>query len=302
MNQDWVICLAGFLVQRVVIEMSKLKKALEKAKDTRASGVVALVDQTSETSPAANSKVKDNYFNGNVVNVTYTKTQVHKPDPKTLKEKKAFALFSKHEMMDYSNLLRTQILNKLEEIGGNSLLITSANPGEGKTFTSINLSISIAQELNRTVLLVDADLRRPANSHFDFARDHFGVNTDQGLADYLLGQAELQDLLINPGINKLTILPSGRVLPNSAEVLGSARMKQLITEIKNRYQDRIVIIDGPSILMCPDPVVLSRLVDGVLLVVETERTSPKDIKRLIELIGNRPILGIVLNKDRSKRA
>ncbi|MCD6185114.1 MAG: polysaccharide biosynthesis tyrosine autokinase [Deltaproteobacteria bacterium] len=205
-------------------------------------------------------------------------------------------------MMDYSNLLRTQILNKLEEIGGNSLLITSANPGEGKTFTSINLSISIAQELNRTVLLVDADLRRPANTHFDFARDHFGLNTKQGLADYLLGQVELQDLLINPGIDKLTILPSGRALPNSAELLGSARMEQLIIEMKNRYQDRIVIIDGPSIFMCPDPVILSRLVDGVLLVVETERTSPKDIKRLLELIGNRPIIGTVLNKDRSKRA
>jgi non-specific protein-tyrosine kinase len=285
--------------------MSKLKKALEKAKDARTSGAVALVDQTGKIDPVVNSnnnKVNESHFNGSVVNVTYTKTQVHKPDPKTLKEKKAFAFFSKHEMMDYSNLLRTQILNKLDEIGGNSLLITSAHPGEGKTFTSINLSISVAQELNRTVLLVDADLRRPAKSHFDFAMDHFGVNTDRGLADYLLGQAELQDLLINPGINKLTILPSGKILPNSAEVIGSARMKQLIAEIKSRYQDRVVIIDGPSALMCPDPVVLSRLVDGVLLVVETERTSPKDIKRLMELIGNRPILGTVLNKDRSKRA
>lgn len=282
--------------------MSKLKKALEKAKDVRDSGVVASIDQTSETNPVGNSKVRESHFNQDVVNITYTKTQVHKPDPKTLKKKKAFSLFTNHEMMDYSNLLRTQILNKLEEIGGNSLLITSANPGEGKTFTSINLSISIAQELNRTVLLVDADLRRPANTHFDFARDHFGLNTKQGLADYLLGQVELQDLLINPGIDKLTILPSGRALPNSAELLGSARMEQLITEMKNRYQDRIVIIDGPSIFMCPDPVILSRLVDGVLLVVETERTSPKDIKRLLELIGNRPIIGTVLNKDRSKRA
>ena len=117
-------------------------------------------------------------------------------------------------MTDQLKILRTHILERLKEIGGNSLLVTSANPGEGKTFTSINLGISIAQELSRTVLLVDSDLRPPSEQHRDFSADILGVHVGQGLSDYLLRQAEIPDLLFNPGIEKLTILPGGKSLPN----------------------------------------------------------------------------------------
>jgi non-specific protein-tyrosine kinase len=211
-------------------------------------------------------------------------------------------VFSKYRddgITDHFNLLRLQILQKLEEIGGNSLLITSANPGEGKTFTAINLGICLAQELNRTVLLVDADLRNPTSRHYDFANDFFTIKTDQGLADYLLGQAEITRILLNPGIDKLTILPAGRPLPNSAELLGSLRMATLVDEMKKRYPgDRIIIFDTPS-LLCADPVVLSRYVDAVLLVVEQEKTTARDFQRATELLKNSKILGTVLNKSKS---
>ena len=150
------------------------------------------------------------------------------------------------------------------------------------------------------VLLVDADLRPPSETHHNLSIDFFGVDVGQGLSDYLLRQAEIQDLMFNPGIDKLTILPAGRPLPNSAEHLGSARMATLAEELKSRYSgDRIVIIDSPSLLTCSDPMVLSRFVDGILLVVESEKTAADDLKRAMELLRDKPVLGTLLNKSKS---
>jgi non-specific protein-tyrosine kinase len=238
-------------------------------------------------------------YNG-AVHVAYTKTKVIDIDPNTLRKNKVISLSHKDKMTDQLEILRTQVLNKLREIGGNSLLVTSAKPQEGKTFTSINLAISIAQELDRTVLLVDADLRHHLVHHYDFADDFLGLDINQGLSDYLLGQAEIPDLLLNPGVQKLTMLPGGSPVPNSAELLGSARMESLITEMKNRYSgDRIIIFDSPSLLTCPDPMVLSRFTDGILFVVEAERTSSNDLKRALGLLKDKPILGTLLNKART---
>ena len=103
--------------------------------------------------------------------------------------------------------------------------------------------------------------------------------------------------MFNPGIDKLTILPAGKPLPNSAEHLGSARMELLAEELKSRYSgDRIVIIDSPSLLTCSDSMVLSRYVAGILLVVEAEKTSADDLKRAMELLEGKPVLGTLLNK------
>ena len=291
------------------MDMSKIKKALQKAKEKRE----IYSHPTSITSKDMRKMAsEDGVFQEKMLHamegekylddsdefkVTYTKTQVHPVDPEILRSNKIVSLFHDHEMTDQINLLRAQVMNSLKKIGGNSLLITSANPGEGKTFTAINLGISIAKELDRTVLLIDADLKNPTIHHYDFASDFFGVNIKKGLADYLLGQAELPDLLINPGIEKLTILPAGRALPNSSELLGSQRMEAMINEIKGRYQKkRIVIFDCSSILASPDPLVFSHLVDSILFVIEAEKTTPNQIKRAMELINGRHVLGTVLNK------
>ncbi len=282
--------------------MTKLKKALEKAKEARQDDTGTL-DQTpppvdAEGSAPVQGEQPEPSFEGEV-QVTYTKTKVIPIDPELLKKNKVISLFHEHQTTDQLKILRTQILTQLEEKGGNSLLITSTRPGEGKTFTAINLAISIAQELSRTVLLVDADLRPPAYLHKDFSTDFLGLNTGQGLSDYLLRKAEIPDLLFNPGIEKLTMLPGGKSLPNSAEHLGSDRMEALVEEIKNRYSgDRIIIVDSPALLTCSDPMVLSRYVDGILLVVEAEKTSADDLKRAMELLKDKPVLGTMLNKAR----
>lgn len=279
--------------------MSKLKKALEKAKKDRGRDTDTFFQEDKAQRPALRLKAKKRKVERGEVQVTYFKTKVLHIDPRILKRNKVISPFQDNKMADQVKILRTQVLNRLKEIGGNSLLVTSPNPREGKTMTTINLGVSIAQELDRTVLIVDADLRRHSRQHYDFAGNFFGVNVNQGLSDYLLGQVELPDLLLNPGIQKLTMLPGGNSLPNSAELLGSARMESLIIEMKNRYSgDRIIIFDSPSVLICTDPLVLSRFIDGILLVVEAEKTSKSDLRRVMELLRHRPVIGILLNKAR----
>jgi non-specific protein-tyrosine kinase len=281
--------------------MSKLKKALEKAREERVLGWQGSSPEKEDGQPsgALPSTASDRNVQREI-RVTYSKTKVQNIAPSVLKRNRIFSLFQEHEMTDEVKMLRTQILNKLKEIKGNTLLITSANPGEGKTFLTINLGVSIVQELERTVLLVDADLRKPSKQHFNFSQDFFGVEIEKGLSDYLLGQAEISDILMNPGIEKLTVLPAGKPLPNSAELLGSSRMEALTDDIRSRYRsDRIILIDSPS-LLCTDPIVLSNYVDGILLVVEDEKTSTEEIKRMMDLMKGKPVIGTVLNKAKSE--
>ncbi len=279
--------------------MSKLKKALEKAKEGRVTVSEFFIKKENDSEPDTKSisRVDQTQKGQQDLKIEYSRTKVKDIDPDILKSSRIFSVSHEDSTTDRINILRTQILKKLEEIGGNTLLVTSANPGEGKTFTSINLAISISRELNRTVLLVDVDLKQPLKTHVDFTSDFFKLEKSKGLADILLGEAELPDVLINPGIPRLTILPGGRSLPNSSELLASERMQSLIQEMKSRYSnDRIIIFDSSSILLYSDTLALSRFVDAVLLVVEVEKTSPADLKRVKEVLKDSIIIGTVVNK------
>ena len=233
------------------------------------------------------------------ISVQYSKTKVQISDPEKLKNNKVVSIFEEMETTNQFKILRTQVLRKLKTIGGNSILVTSANPCEGKTFTSINLGVSIAKEFDRTVLIIDADIRRPLTEHTDFATEFFSLNVEKGLTDYLEGDAEIEDILINPGIDKLTLIPAGMPVDNSSELLNSARMEEMMAEIKSRYpSDRLVILDGPAILHFPDAMILYRYVDGVLPVIESEKTSAEQVKKMMECLQEVNILGAVLNKNR----
>lgn len=281
--------------------MSKLKKALEKAKEARGFDRASLNSEIKKNRPVSDEKLVSNGTECRPeVDICYSETKINKIDESVLKKGKVISLFHDIEKIDEIKTLRTQILNHLNQVGGNTLLITSANPSEGKTFTAINLGVSIAQELDRTVLLVDADMRKHNGKHKDFALDFFGADMTEGLSNYLLGQAEIPDILVNPGIERLVLLPAGRPLSNSAELLGSPRMVMLVNDIKSRYaDDRIIIFDSASVLNCADPLVLSRYVDGILMVVEHERTTSSQLKKSMELLKDKPLLGTVVNKSKS---
>jgi protein-tyrosine kinase len=277
--------------------MSRLKKALEKAKQDFTN---IQVYKTEKPESSEEPALEHESIIQPETKIDYSQTKVHPVSHEVLRDNKLFALFSKYKVNDQIKTLRTQILKKLDKIGGTTMMITSANPGEGKTFTSINLGISIAQEINRTVLIVDADLKNPAKNHYDFATDFFSINAETGLADVLLGNIKLNEALINPGIEKLTILPGGYYLHNSAELLGSPQMELLVKELKTRYKDRIIIFDTPAILTCADPIQLSKFVESVLFVVEEEKTSAEDIRQSMKLLSDNNIIGMILNKSKWK--
>jgi non-specific protein-tyrosine kinase len=279
--------------------MSKLKKALQKAKEDRGIDNENLYSDSIKKQKVLPTTVEAAGQCRPELEISYSDTRVKKIDERILKKGKVISLFHDIDKIDEIKTLRTQVINQLNDLGGNSILITSSNPYEGKTFTAINLGVSISQELDRSVLLVDADLRKHPKYHKDFAVDFFGTDMNEGLSNYLLGQAELQDLLVNPGIERLVLLPAGRPLPNSAELLGSPRMVMLVNDIKSRYcDDRIIIIDSSSLLTCADPLVLSRYVDGILFVVEYEKTTTTQLKQSMELLKDKPLLGTVVNKSK----
>jgi len=275
--------------------MSKLKKAMEKAKEARAHDDLPPLQETEITEPAAEEP--ETLWRPpepvcEEINPAYCRTRIMKVEERILRKNKIVSLFHDEAMTDQIKILHTQVLNQMEQIGGNSLLVTSANHGEGKTLTALNLAVSMSHKLDQTVLLVDADLRRPSVHRF------LGLEPERGLTDYLLRRAEIPDLLINPGIEKMVFLPAGEQLANSGELLGSPRMEALIKEMRERYPDRFVIFDSPPLLACADPLVLSRFVDGILLVAEAEKTPAKDVERAAELLKDRPLIGTVLNKAR----
>ena len=167
-------------------------------------------------------------------------------------------------------ILRTNILFPKKGRPPRTIMVTSAIPGDGKSFVAANLAISIAQDIDRYVLLVDCDLRRPG------VHRQFGFGDVPGLSDYLASGAAISDLLLTTSLNKLSILPAGQKPPNPAELLSSERMKELLTELTNRYRDRLIILDSPPPKLTAEANFLARQVDGILLVVDYGNTKRED--------------------------
>ncbi len=225
--------------------------------------------------------------------IAYTKTRTIQVSPELLRERRILAAFPEGPFVDAYKILRTQVMHRLKENGWNVLAVTSPGDGEGKSLTAVNLAIALALDVTQTVLLVDADLRTPSVDHM------FGIERAKGLADYLLDQAPIEELLIHPSIGRFVLLPGGRRLPNSAEALTSPRMTALVRELKHRYASRVIVFDLPPILHAADVLAFAPYADATLLVVEEGRTSREDVERALQLLkGASPVIGTVLNKSR----
>ena len=173
----------------------------------------------------------------------------------------------------------------------NLVMVTSARPGEGKTFTAMNLAISIALERDYTVLLIDADFTKPS------ILKHMGIEADKGLIDVLEDPSiDLSDVLIRTNIEKLTVLPAGRAHELSTELLASQRMKDVMDDIAWRYRDRLVLFDSPPVLSTSEPSALAMHVGQVLFVVEANKTPKSTVEQALELIDPGPKVGLVLNR------
>lgn len=187
-------------------------------------------------------------------------------------------------------ILRTNLLFPASGRSPRSIMVTSAVPGEGKSFVSTNLAISIAQSIQEYVLLMDCDIRRPC------VHTRFGFKNVPGLSEHLTRGVPLNSLILKTAVNKLSILPGGRPPHNPSELLSSQQMSKLLQEVKYRYSDRYIIIDSPPPKLTAESGAISRQVDGVILVVEYGRTPRNMISDLIEIIGKDKILGVILNK------
>ena len=211
-------------------------------------------------------------------------------DPKILSENRCIGIFSDLSETGSYKMLRTQVHQRMEAMGWKTVMVTSPRSGEGKTLTAINLSLVFAKEYSRTVLLVDSNLKKQD------IHAYLGICSDQGLGDYLEAGRDLAELIVWPGIEKFTFISGGQPVQNTTELMGSPRMKALVPELKERYQDRYIIFDVPALLEGADALAFLPLVDGVIVVIQAGTTSKNDIIRGLSLIPREKMLGFVLNK------
>lgn len=222
--------------------------------------------------------------------ITYTHTRLVTLSPARLRERRVISSIEEGPLTDAYKILRTQVMLRMRENGWNLLAITSPGAGAGKSLTAANLAVSLAMEVRQTVLLVDANLRKPA------VHEIFGISESPGLVDHLIDHKPVEDLLVHPGLPRLVLLPAGRAVHGSSELLTSPRMLSLISELKHRYSSRIVLFDLPPLLPTDDALALSPYLDAMLLVIEAGRTQTEEVVRSLRLLKGVPILGTVLNK------
>ncbi|CAH0349980.1 XrtA-associated tyrosine autokinase [Aquabacterium sp. CECT 9606] len=173
----------------------------------------------------------------------------------------------------------------------NIIMVTSALPGEGKTQTAINLAVSIAMELDHTVLLVEADVIRPS------ALDRMGVSVSKGLLDLLTApQTDLSEVLLKTNIPKLTLLPAGTSSSRSTELLASAAMDALLEELATTYPDRVIVFDTPPLLPSTESRVLATSMGQVVMVVESGKTPLNTVKQAFAMVQECPVVMSMLNK------
>ncbi|HSQ49935.1 MAG TPA: CpsD/CapB family tyrosine-protein kinase [Nitrospiraceae bacterium] len=222
--------------------------------------------------------------------IVYRSTRNVEITDEMMRAQRLIAGFEGGAFVDAYKMLRTQVVQQCRQKGWNVLGITSPASHEGKTLTAVNLSLALAMDLAHTVLLVDADMRRPG------VHQAFGMESCQGLSEYLFDETPLEQLLVHPGIGRFVFLPGGRRITNSAEALASPRMGALVSELKHRYPDRLLVFDLPPLLSRADVLGFVPRIDALLLVVEEGRTGSVDVERaMTALKGTVPILGGVLN-------
>ncbi|MGO1499877.1 MAG: CpsD/CapB family tyrosine-protein kinase [Marinobacter sp.] len=256
--------------------MERIKAALVKAQRIPSADVGRIVQ--AKASPPA------------LLQYDYTQTRGVKLDHSLMNRNRIVCINKDSPHSVAFDILRTKILRKMDENGWRTLAITSPTPGSGKTVVALNLAMSISYQMDRSALLVDLDLRRPKVAAY------LGLSSGKSLNDVYRGGAEISEAMVNPGMPRLVILPSYEPEARPAEILSSARTKDMIKELGQRYMDRVVIFDLPPLLSADDAMTVLPQVDCMLLVIGDGEVSESEIE---ESLGDLPalnIVGVVLNK------
>lgn len=268
--------------------MERIKEALERARRERESAQGG--DGTPARHGAGVAAPRDVPAGDDSAPITYTQTRSAPMDPRVARANRLVTGIDNREAIAAYKILRTQVLQRMRSEGWNALAVTSPGTGEGKTLTAVNLALSIAQEVNHTVLLVDMDLRRPSVHRL------FGVQPERGINDHLVHDVPVHEILFNPGAERLVVLPGREPILNSSEVLSSPKMVRLVEELKHRYPSRIVVFDLPPVLSADDAMAFAPYIDCALLVIEEGSTRREAVTHAMEYLAATRVLGTVLNK------
>lgn len=266
--------------------MERIQEAIEKAKTER---------NKNQVNPRAQSNYSDKSQNSEIlpsaIKINYSKTQTIRISEEELKNRKIVAGIAHDERSEPYRRLRSQLLKKMRSDNLRTLAITSPTSGNGKTLTAINLAISLSKEVNQTVMLIDLDLKTPS------VAKTFGLtNIKTGITDIIDNNIALEDILINPGYERLVIAPGTPQGSHTSEILSSPAMRQLQMELYNRYDDRLIIYDLPPLLISDDALVFAPNADATILVVEDGGNSEADLKRSVSLLEDANFIGTVINK------
>ncbi len=224
----------------------------------------------------------------------YSRTKVVPVLPGAL-SKNRVVLDEDNQVAEQFKILRTQLFNRTRPQGWSTIQVTGFDAGEGKSLIATNLAISIARDSRQTTLLVDLDFRNPS------IHTLFGLGPEvPGLTSFFAGEAGLEEIFINPGIEKLTVLPAGGRILQAPELIGSPKMEALVRELKERYVDRYIIFDTPPMNGFPDALVFSEYVDSIILVARAGHTSRTSLESTIDMVPREKVLGLVFNDVRSK--
>ena len=265
--------------------MERIKEALERARQQRSDPFAQPVERVPQARKREHSPATA------PVEIVYTQTRQLEIDPDHLRANRVISSLTDPVAEPYK-ILRTKVLQRMRANNWRSLAITSPTEGCGKTLTSINLAISIAREVNQTVLLADLDLKRPQVHRYLTSAEI------PGISDYLVKETPIPEILFNPkGIDRLVVLPGHASVTHSSEMLSSPRMVSLIAEMRSRYPSRLVLLDMPPVLACDDVLAFSPHVDAVLLVAVDGETDQEELARATALLDKMNLLGIVLNKS-----
>lgn len=211
-------------------------------------------------------------------------------DPVHLERHRVVTLEQNNPFRRDFDLLRTQVLHKMQEHGWRTIAITSPSVQSGKTVVAVNLALSIAHHPSRTALLVDFDLRRPN------VATCLGLPQRTSLNEVFTGEAQLQDAIVHAGIPKFLVLPTHRRVAGAAEMLSSDRVSTIMSSLRDNYPERIVVLDLPPVTAVDDTIALLPKVDCVLLVVGNGNSTKREIEESQRHLARFNLLGVVVNK------
>ena len=253
--------------------MSRIERAIEKASRARESGPGI----NAVAAPESRNRDIDRLLEVEPIRVDnpYLTTLQKGPNGATEEYRKLKSLILK--------------LTAKGQAAGNTLMVTSTVGGEGKTITAINLAVALAQEYDHSVLLVDADLRKPS------VHEYLGITPKTGLVQCLRDNAPIEPALVKTGLGKLVVLPAGGTVSDPVERLSSNRMKAIIRELKSRYPERYVIFDAPPALPFAEAAVLGSEVDGVIFVVRERHAKLNDVRGALDSLRGVNLMGVVYN-------